>query len=339
MPWRAPAEGKPPLRTQPPCPSVPSTEAVAAPICGVATKLPRLRSGWSGAGGSSHENIAGGSGDAAFGKRLMQRRLLHDAATRQVQQDRLGRIRSSLRPSIRFAVSGSRECAGQQIDLEQHSVQAGVSFRPDLLEGAVRGKGVESQQRRAKGASERACRAPRLHCPSDHADRPAGSSKPCGGDPLKLPSRSSRSSRLIRRATTSAMPTASSATALAFAPGVLITAIPRARAASRSMLSTPTPCLPTTFSLCAACSRSAVILEVRTMMPSASSGHLSFQSRPAPPRRNSAARWRWRWGLSVQGHRRGGVPPFPGHIPNYSSGLVIRQATGMVNTASIASHN
>ena len=43
--------------------------------------------------------------------------------------------------------------------------------------------------------------------------------------PLRLPSRSRRSSRLIRRATDSAMPTASSATALALAPGVLITAI------------------------------------------------------------------------------------------------------------------
>ncbi len=63
---------------------------------------------------------------------------------------------------------------GQQIDLRQHGVQAGIPLRPDLGEGAVRGEGVEGQQRRAESVSEKDRRAPPDAAHADHADRPAG---------------------------------------------------------------------------------------------------------------------------------------------------------------------
>ena len=52
-------------------------------------------------------------------------------------------------------------------------------------------------------------------------------------------------------------PSVCSATATAFPPGVFITAMPLRVAASRSMLSTPTPARPITRSFCACSSSSA----------------------------------------------------------------------------------
>src|SRR6266852_4439213 len=78
--------------------------------------------------------------------------------------------------------------------------------------------------------------------------------------------------RPIGRAIANIIAKVCSATAIAFAPGVFMTAMPCRVAASRSMLSTPTPARPITRSLRALASNSAVTSTAeRTMSASADS--------------------------------------------------------------------
>src|SRR5215472_4230229 len=81
------------------------------------------------------------------------------------------------------------------------------------------------------------------------------SSVPCSDFFSHLPACIHSFARHTCRAIASIMASVCSATATAFAPGVFITAIPLRVAASRSMLSTPTPARPITRNLCA-CSSS-----------------------------------------------------------------------------------
>ena len=85
----------------------------------------------------------------------------------------------------------------------------------------------------------------------------------------KRPSRRATEAGTTFRASASIRPIVCSATELAFAFGVKTTGMPRAVAASQSMLSTPTPCLAITFKR-GHCSRSAApISNSRTMTASA----------------------------------------------------------------------
>ena len=83
------------------------------------------------------------------------------------------------------------------------------------------------------------------------------SSVPCSDFFSHLPPRVVTSARTMCRARASIKANVCSATATALAPGVFITAIPSRVAASRSMLSTPTPARPMTFSFCACSSKPA----------------------------------------------------------------------------------
>ncbi len=67
---------------------------------------------------------------------------------------------------------------------------------------------------------------------------PANDSPDRRGQP---PARVSAAARSTGRASSSSKATVNSATERALAPGVLVTTIPRAAAAARSTLSTPTP--------------------------------------------------------------------------------------------------
>ncbi len=82
------------------------------------------------------------------------------------------------------------------------------------------------------------------------------SSTPCSDFFSHLPACMLPLAAGICRASASIRPIVSSATAIAFAPGVFITTMPRRVAASASMLSTPTPARPITRSF-GACSISA----------------------------------------------------------------------------------
>jgi hypothetical protein len=74
----------------------------------------------------------------------------------------------------------------------------------------------------------------------------------------------------------------SSAVAFVLAPGVLVTRMPRARAASSGMLSTPTPCLAITRRHAAAATEPAGIGVVRTMIPSAWVGQSRVRGSSGP---------------------------------------------------------
>ena len=77
--------------------------------------------------------------------------------------------------------------------------------------------------------------------------------------------------RKLPRQARASCPGSSSATAMAFAPGVFITTMPRRVAASASILSTPTPARPITRSFGADASRaSSTCTADRTTRPSAS---------------------------------------------------------------------
>ena len=71
-------------------------------------------------------------------------------------------------------------------------------------------------------------------------------SAPCNDFFSHLPACSAELARGSWRASASINPIVNSATAMAFAPGVFITTMPRRVAASASMLSTPTPARPIT---------------------------------------------------------------------------------------------
>ena len=91
------------------------------------------------------------------------------------------------------------------------------------------------------------------------------SSFPISSEPVRIfrsqrPSFIERSARATGRAPQRMCVNVNSAVALVFPPGVFITMIPRSVAASMSMLSTPTPARPTTFSFGAAAMTSSVIL-------------------------------------------------------------------------------
>ncbi len=77
------------------------------------------------------------------------------------------------------------------------------------------------------------------------------SSVPCSDFFSHLPARVVESARQRCRASASISAMVCSATATAFAPGVFITAMPALVAASRSILSTPTPARPITRNFCA----------------------------------------------------------------------------------------
>ena len=96
------------------------------------------------------------------------------------------------------------------------------------------------------------------------------SSVPCSDFFSHFPACISSLARPMWRAMASIKARVCSATAMALAPGVFITAMPLRVAASRSMLSTPTPARPITRSLWACSSSSALTCTAeRTMSASA----------------------------------------------------------------------
>ena len=98
------------------------------------------------------------------------------------------------------------------------------------------------------------------------------SSLPCNDFFSHLPACIRASARHRWRAIASIMASACSATATAFAPGVFMTAMPLRVAASRSMLSTPTPARPITRNFLACSSRaSSTCTADRTIRASADS--------------------------------------------------------------------
>ena len=97
-------------------------------------------------------------------------------------------------------------------------------------------------------------------------------SVPCSDFFSHFPACINSLARPIGRAIANIIAKVCSATAIAFAPGVFMTAMPCRVAASRSMLSTPTPARPITRSLRALASNSAVTSTAeRTMSASADS--------------------------------------------------------------------
>ncbi len=107
------------------------------------------------------------------------------------------------------------------------------------------------------------------------------SSVPCSVFFSHLPARVVVSARERCRASESISPKVCSATATALPPGVFITTMPRRVAASRSMLSTPTPARPITRSV-RAWSRSLAFTSTAERTTSASASATSCASASGP---------------------------------------------------------
>jgi hypothetical protein len=118
----------------------------------------------------------------------------------------------------------------------------------------------------------RATRWPTWPKPTRPSVLPCSSTPSCARD--QRPSCSSRSIQPMRRAAASIRPSVISATDCALAPGVTYTGMPRAVAASTSMLLTPTPCLEMTLSVGHAAMALADSCTVREM--TASMGSLAI---------------------------------------------------------------